>query len=130
MIEKINKNSRIITISLFILMTLIGLIVTPDYGMPWDEELEIRTLGSNIREYVSPFKGKTGEPYQSSTGIPFPDYLQNADMDHGQSVYYPLTPALFADYGPGGARTLMLIWHAYTFLIFMAGVLGFFVYKF
>lgn len=124
LIERINKNSRIIVVAVFVLMTLIGLIVTPDYGMPWDEELEIRTLGSNIREYINLFKGKTGEPYQSSTGIPFPDYLMNPDMDHGQSAYYPLTPALFADYGPGGARTLMLIWHAYTFLIFMAGVLG------
>ena len=37
LIEKINQNSRIITIALFALMTLIGLIVTPDYGMPWDE---------------------------------------------------------------------------------------------
>ena len=122
LIEKINKNSRIIIITTFVLMALVGLIVTPDYGMPWDEELEIRTLGSNIREYISLFKGKTGEPYQSSTGIPFPDYLVNPDMDHGQSAYYPLSPALFADYGPGGARILMLIWHAYTFLIFMAGV--------
>lgn len=131
LIEKINQNSRIIVISMFVFMTLIGLLVTPDYGMPWDEELEIRTLGSNVREYISLFKGKTGEPYQSSTGIPFPDYLTNADMDHGQSAYYPLTPALFADYGPNGPRTLMLIWHAYTFLIFMAGVLGlYFVCKF
>jgi hypothetical protein len=131
LIEKINQNSRIITIALFALITLIGLIVTPDYGMPWDEELEIRTLGSNVREYISLFKGKTGEPYQSSTGIPFPDYLLNPDMDHGQSAYYPLAPALFADYGPNGPRTMMLIWHGYTFLIFMAGVLGlYFVCKF
>lgn len=131
LIEKINQNSWIITIALFALMTLIGLIVTPDYGMPWDEELEIRTLGSNVREYISLFKGKTGEPYQSSTGIPFPDYLLNPDMDHGQSAYYPLAPTLFADYGPNGPRTMMLIWHGYTFLIFMAGVLGlYFVCKF
>jgi hypothetical protein len=131
LIEKINQNSRIIVVAVFVLMTLIGLIVTPDYGMPWDEELEIRTLGSNVREYISLFRGKTEEPYQASTGIPFPDYLLNPDMDHGQSVYYPLTPALFANYGPSGPRTLMLIWHAYTFLIFMAGVVGlYFVCKF
>ena len=131
LIEKINQNRRIIVVTFFVLMTLIGLLITPDYGMPWDEELEIRTLGSNVREYISLFKGKTGEPFQSSTGIPFPDYLQNPDMDHGQSAYYPLTPALFADYGANGPRTMMLIWHAYTFLIFMAGVLGlYFVCKF
>ena len=108
-------------------MTLIGLIVTPDYGMPWDEELEIRTLGSNVREYIGLFKGKIGEPSQSSLGIPFPDYLQNPDMDHGQSAYYPLTPALFADYGSNGPRTMMLIWHGYTFLIFMTGVVGLYI---
>ncbi len=131
MIEKINQSSRIIVVTLFALMTLLGLLVTPDYGMPWDEELEIRTLGSNVREYISLFKGKLGEPSQSSLGIPFPDYLQNPDMDHGQSVYYPLTPALFADYGSNGSRTMMLIWHGYTFLIFMAGVMGlYFVCKF
>jgi hypothetical protein len=131
LIEKINQHSRIIIVALFILMTLIGLIVTPDYGMPWDEELEIRTLGSNVREYISLFKGKKGEPYQSSTGIPFPDYLQNPDMDHGQAVYYPLAPFLFANFGSNGPRSLMLIWHSYTFLIFMAGVVGlYFVCKF
>jgi len=131
MLEKLNQNSRIIIIALFVLMTLIGLLVTPDYGMPWDEELEIRTLGSNAREYISLVKGKKGEPYQSSTGIPFPDYSYNPDRDHGQSAYYPLFPVLFADFGSNGPRTLMLIWHGYTFLIFMAGVLAlYFVCKF
>lgn len=124
MIEKINRNSRVIIIVMFVLMTLIGLVVTPDYGMPWDEELEIRTLGSNVREYIGLFKGEMKEPNRSSTGILFPDYKNNVDMDHGQSAYYPISPALFAKYGPDGPRTLMLIWHTYTFLIFMAGVVG------
>ncbi|MDD4096019.1 MAG: hypothetical protein PHP22_07245 [Oscillospiraceae bacterium] len=129
--EKIEKKSRVIVIGLFILMTLLGLLVTPDYGMPWDELLEIRTLGSNVREYVGLFKGEREEPTRSTTGIVFPDYKENVDMDHGQSVYYPLGPALFAKYETGGPRTLMLIWHVYTFLIFMAGVIAlYFICKF
>ncbi len=129
--EKIEKHSRVMVIALFIAMTLMGLLVTPDYGMPWDELLEIRTLGSNLREYIGLVKGKKEEPTRSSTGIEFPDYLENVDMDHGQSVYYPLAPALFAKYETGGPRTLMLIWHAYTFLIFMAGVIAlYFICKF
>jgi len=131
LIDKLNQNSRIIIVALFVLMTLIGFLVTPDYGMPWDEDLEIRTLGSNLREYISLYKGKNAEPYQSSTGIPFPDYTNNPDRDHGQAAYYPLAPALFADYGENGPRTLMLVWHGYTFLIFMAGVVGlYFICKF
>lgn len=129
--EKIEKKSRIIVIGLFVLMTLLGILVTPDYGMPWDELLEIRTLGSNIREYVGLFKGEMQEPTRSTTGIQFTHYTENVDMDHGQSIYYPLAPALFAKYETGGPRTLMLIWHAYTFLIFMAGVIAlYFVCKF
>jgi len=129
--EKVEKKSRIIVIGMFIVMTLLGLLVTPDYGMPWDELLEIRTLGSNVREYVGLVKGNNREPYSSTTGIEFPDYTKNVDMDHGQSVYYPLAPALFANYKTEGPRTLMLIWHAYTFLIFMAGVIGlYFICKF
>ena len=90
--------------------------------MPWDELTEIRTLGTNVREYVALVKGADAKPAQSSTGIEFPDVSKNVDIDHGQSVYYLFSPALFFHYGDGGARTLMLLWHGYTFLVFMAGV--------
>lgn len=124
MIEMINKKRRIILASVFFLMTLIGLLVTPNYGMPWDELMEIRTLGTNLREYATVFTGEEGEPKESNTGIVFTDMTENPDIDHGQSVYYPLTPALFMDLGVEAPRTLMLIFHAYTFLIFMLGVVG------
>jgi len=122
MLEKINQKSKLFVAILFILMTLIGLLVTPSYGMPWDELMEIRTLGSSVREYVGLFKGEENEPLKSTTGIILTDISENPDIDHGQSVYYPLSPILFADLGPTGARNLMLAFHAYTFLIFMAGV--------
>jgi MFS family permease len=105
-------------------MVIAGLFVTPDYGMPWDEVLEIRTLGSNVREYIGLVQGERAEPVKSSTGISFPDYKKNVDMDHGQSMYYAFSPALFHDYGEGGERTLMILWHSYTFIIFMAGVVA------
>lgn len=131
MLEKINKMSRQIVVILFILMTLAGLAVTPDYGMPWDELMEIRTLGSSMREYIGLFAGEENEPPKSTTGIVLTDILENPDTDHGQSVYYPLAPVLFTDLGTGGARTLMLIFHAYTFLIFMTGVVFlYFILKF
>ncbi|NLO62017.1 MAG: hypothetical protein GX099_01135 [Clostridiaceae bacterium] len=122
--EKLNRYGRIIVIAVFIVMTLCGFLVTPDYGMPWDEVLEIRTLGSNIREYIGLFQGEKNEPTRSATGIAFPDYTENPDMDHGQSIYYPFAPALFAKESVGGQRTLMLRWHMYTFGIFMAGVIA------
>ena len=119
-----NRNQRWIVIVLFILMAVFGLLVTPDYGMPWDELTEIRTLGTNVREYAGLILGPDQKPAQSSTGLEFPDVACNVDIDHGQSVYYLFSPALFLQYGDGGARTLMLFWHSYTFLVFMAGVVA------
>ena len=119
-----NRNQRWIVIVLFILMAVFGLLVTPDYGMPWDELTEIRTLGTNVREYAGLILGPDQKPAQSSTGLEFPDVACNVDIDHGQSVYYLFSPALFLQYGDGGARTLMLLWHSYTFLVFMAGVVA------
>lgn len=115
---------RWIVAILFLVMTAVGLLVTPDYGMPWDELTEIRTLGTNVREYAGIVLGAKHKPTHSSTGIEFPDVSENVDIDHGQSVYYLFSPALFLDYGEGGARTLMLLWHSYTFLIFMTGVVA------
>lgn len=122
MIEKMNKHHRLIISVMFLCLTLFGLLTIPDYGMPWDELLEIRTLGSNVREYVGLVAGKENEPLKSKTGIEFTDYLENPDMDHGQSVYYPFAPLLFADLGEDAPRTLMFLFHGYTFFIFMAGI--------
>lgn len=124
MMEKINKHHRIIVACALLVMLVAGLFVTSDYGMPWDELLEIRTLGSNVREYIGLVQGEENEPIKSSTGITFPDYLKNEDMDHGQAAYYAFSPALFVDFGEGAARSLMILWHGYTFLIFMAGVVA------
>ncbi len=122
--EKINKHHRIVVIVLMGLMLVAGLFVTPDYGMPWDELLEIRTLGSNVREYIGLVQGEEAEPKQSASRIGFTDYTENPDMDHGQSVYYAFSPALFIDLGEGAERSLMILWHGYTFLIFMVGVVA------
>ncbi len=113
-----------ILIVLLLLMTAVGLSVTPDYGMPWDELTEMRTLGTNVREYAGLILGEEQKPAQSSTGIEFPDASENVDIDHGQSVYYLFSPALFFHYGQDGGRDLMLLWHGYTFLLFMTGVLA------
>lgn len=124
MLNRINANKSWIVVSVFLLMTFFGLLITPDYGMSGDELLEIRTLGTNIREYAGAFLYPENEPLNTFYGIPFTDSQENSDIDHGQSLYYPLTPFLFMDLGVEGPRTLMTIFHAYTFILFMLGVAG------
>jgi hypothetical protein len=116
------KRHRWVIFLLMLVMTVCGLLVTPDYGMPWDENFEVGVLGSDVREYIALFGGADAKPAQTSTGMALLDASENVDIDHGQSVYYLFSPALFLPYGEGAARTLMLIWHGYTFLVFMSGV--------
>jgi hypothetical protein len=131
MFEKVNQRSRIITVVLFLIMLVVGLIVTPNYGMPWDELMEIQIMGSNVREYVGLVKGEENEPDKLANGMPIQDFKENPDIDHGESAYYPIAPFAFMDLGQESGRTLMFIWHFYTFLIFMAGVIClYFIAKF
>ena len=53
MLTAIDRNHRRIVALLFALMLVVGLLITPDYGMPRDELTEIRALGSNVREYAA-----------------------------------------------------------------------------
>lgn len=124
MLESIDKRRKIIVITIFLLMTVIGLMVTPDYGMPWDEPTEMAALGTNIREYIGFFRGEDKEPEKSATGIRFPDQETTLEIDHGQSVYYPISPVFFFDLGTDGPRELSLIIHGYIFFLFMMGVIG------
>lgn len=108
----------------FLFMTVMGLLVTPDYGIPWDEHLEMGVLGSNIRECIGIFQGEDKEPLQSATGIEFPDRDGNRDIDHGESVYYPIAPMFFVDLGVDGVRAISVFIHMYIFCLFMLGVLA------
>lgn len=131
MFEKVNQHNRIIASILFLIMMVVGLIVTPNYGMPWDELMEIQIMGSNVREYVGLVQGEEKEPDKLANGMPIQDFTENPDIDHGESAYYPIAPFAFMDLGQESGRALMLIWHFYTFLIFMAGVIClYFIIKF
>jgi hypothetical protein len=122
--NKPNKRHRWIVLLFILVMTACGLLVTPDYGMPWDENFEVGVLGSDVREYIALVQGADAKPAETSTGMVLLDASENVDIDHGQSVYYLFSPALFFQYGEGAVRTLMLLWHGYTFLVFMTGVIA------
>jgi len=131
MMEKVNKHSRLIVALVLLIMTVVGLLVASDYGMSWDETLEMQTLGSDVREYIGLVSGTKSEPKQFANGLAIQDVKVNPDVDHGQSIYYPAAPLLFAHLGTDADRTVMVVWHIYTFLIFMAGVIClYFILKF
>lgn len=103
----------------FALLTIVGLLVTDDYGQPCDEPLEQVILQSNLYEYALRLWGPECDAarWYASRGIT--PISQSPERDHGECAYYAFAP-LYARLQSEPDR-LMLAWHAYTWLWFMVG---------
>lgn len=103
----------------FALLTLLGLMVTDDYGPPIDESLEQRILQANMHEYAVRLLGPESEAVQWYASRGIERISQSQERDHGECAYYAFMP-LLTRLLPEPDR-LALAWHAYTWLWFMAG---------
>jgi hypothetical protein len=120
LISKINKKS--IVILMFAVMLCVGLLTIGDYGQPLDEQWEYSLMLANAKEYVlhlpdSKIKDKLNNLYIIRDIKPI---SQTGESDHGEAAYHPyvvLTIILGGLFRPW-------ILHAYTFSVFMLGVLS------
>lgn len=109
----------------FIVLTAIGLFTAADYGLPCDEPAERVILQENIKEYAYHLLGANSPAIQSYNQHDIGRISESVERDHGQSAYYLAAPLLaLADTAP---NLLMILWHAYTWLWFMAGVFALYV---
>lgn len=104
----------------FLALTALGIFTSGDYGQPWDEPWEQDILRMNLNQYAYFLGTGLSLPYQSD--IPGPESRLIADCverDHGESAYYPVY-WLVTDTSLAPLQR-MTLWHAYTWLLFMAG---------
>lgn len=91
--QLLDKDSRLCKSLIFVLLgifLIIGLFTLRQYGSPWDEEEEITIFIGNLKEYARLFFGEDCEFNQLASSI---DYARdNANIDHGESLYYILAP--------------------------------------
>lgn len=106
----------------FAVLTLVGLLTAGDYGLPLDGPSEQVILQENLKEYAALLLGDDSEAVKGYDGLGIHRITESIEMDHGQAAYYPAAPLLqIRDTDPHRFNTL---WHAYTWLWFMAGVLA------
>ncbi len=106
----------------FLILTLIGLLSSADYGQPCDEHWEQRTLQENLHEYAALLLGEDSAAVQWYQSREIIRISQSTDRDHGQSAYYPFMPVLAALVDQ--PHVLTVAWQTYTWLWFMAGVIA------
>lgn len=121
-----DKESPVCKSLIFVLLGiffLIGLVTLRQYGTPWDEQEEITIYIGNLKEYARLFFGEDCEFNQLSSWI---DYARdNANIDHGESLYYILAP--FAKmFLTGNELGFVFLWRTVILLICLAG--AFFLY--
>lgn len=105
----------------FAALTLLGLATSFGYGQPWDEGSEQDILRMNLNQYAKALG--LPQTYTGQGRIEWPEgglIANSIERDHGESAYYPLF-WLMGEGAPTGFPR-MVIWHAYTWLWFMAGV--------
>ena len=104
----------------FLALTALGLLTSGDYGQPWDEPWEQDILCLNGNQYADALGLAERFPLTSSMPAPASGLIADSvERDHGVSAYYPML-WLMADSSLTPAQR-MTLWHAYTWLLFMAG---------
>ena len=116
------KQAKLAVILFFTILALAGLVVSGDYGRPFDEAAEQVILKENLKEYAWQLLGSDSEAVQRYEAQGIQRISESIERDHGQCVYYPA--AVLFSLEETAPDRLMILWHGYTWLWFMAGVLA------
>ncbi len=114
------RKQKVFIAVFFLILTIVGLWMGTDYGMPWDESSEQRILAQNLHEYAYQILGSDSSFIQNALAKGATLISNSVERDHGVAPYYPLAPIFFLD----DTHLVMQIWHAYTWLLFMLGVIA------
>ena len=109
----------------FVALTAIGLFVTADYGLPVDEPAEQVILQENMMEYAYRLLGTGSAAVQYYDSLHIQRISQSIERDHGQSAYYLAAPLLALQ--KDAPDLLMTLWHQFTWLWFMLGVVALYI---
>lgn len=121
---------RIFAAVVLLLMFFIGLLVSADYSMSWDEPHEIRILQKNIRTIAETFLGSDSQIVYAYEELRLNSIATDIERDHGQAAYYPFALYLiqpqFLD-GDYGYSSISIPYKFYTFAVCFTAIIAFYL---
>lgn len=117
-----NRRARLFTVLFFLALTLAGALTGGDYGLPCDEPAEQVILMENMKEYAFRLLGAESSAVRYYDALSVQRISESVERDHGQCAYYLAVPML--QLSQTAPDVLTRLWHLYTWLWFMAGVLA------
>lgn len=123
------RKINFLIVGVFILIFVMGLLVSADYGPHFDEPSEIKILQMNILEVAGRLFSEDSEIVYKLRDAGIGRISMNSDRDHGIAAYYPFALLLLRDDVLGGSyefADISLPFHYYTFAICFAGLIAFY----
>lgn len=118
---------RLIVIAVFFILFISGLVVSCDYGVAYDEPVEISILQMNIREVAETFFSADSALVYKLEDSGIQRISASIERDHGQAAYYPFAPILLRENVLNGNHEYSDVarpYHYYTFIVCFTAVLG------
>ena len=118
---------RLIVIAVFFILFVFGLVVSCDYGVAYDEPVEIGILQMNIREAAETFFSADSALVYKLEDSGIQRISTSIERDHGQAAYYPFAPILLRENVLSGNYEYADVarpYHYYTFIVCFTAVLG------
>lgn len=124
------KKIRLFSAFVLLLMFIVGLLVSTDYSMGWDEPHEIRILQRNVRAYADTFLGSDSQVVYVYEEMGLTSIASDVEKDHGQAAYYPfalymLQPRFLT--GNYDYVSVAIPYHYYTFAVCFTAVIAFYI---
>lgn len=117
-ISKKEKNYLIIAVAVLLFL---GLLLVRDYGIWYDENVEIDIARMNLKEYVRLFFGEGSSLFQfmdSKIG----NLMDSVEIDHGEALVYPAAAVVSVLREIGHADWGMWFYHYYLWTWFVAAL--------
>ncbi len=91
------RKQNLILALFFIVLTLVGLWMGTNYGVPWDERDEQKILVFHLYEYAYQLLGKDSAIVQFAAKMGAEPISSSIERDHGVAPFYPLAPVFFVE---------------------------------
>ena len=104
------------------LLLVLGLLLVRDYGIWYDENVEIDIARMNLKEYVRVICGEDSSIFQFMDDK-IGDLMDSVEIDHGEALVYPAAVVVSVLREIGHADWGMWFYHYYLWCWFVAGLL-------
>lgn len=120
--EAIQKKERTCLVAAAVVLLILGILLVRDYGIWYDENVEIDIARMNLKEYVRVICGEESSIFRFMDDK-IGDLMNSVEIDHGEALVYPAAAVVSVLREVGHADWGMWFYHYYLWCWFVAALI-------